>query len=80
LTVGRTIPEAFIFLYRLERACQVQLDAMSCGQPLVVPPEPVIERSAEQMKEFAEHVAETGKLEFDALLRLMDEKDPSFRE
>jgi hypothetical protein len=32
------------------------------------------------MKEFAEHVAETGKLEFDALLRLMDEKDPSFRE
>ncbi len=38
LTVGRTIPEAFIFLYRLERACQVQLDAMSCGRPLVVPP------------------------------------------
>jgi len=80
LTVGRTIPEAFIVMYRLERACQVQLDAMSCGRPLVVPPEPVIERSAEQMKEFAEHAAETGKLEFDALLRLMDEQDPSFRE
>ena len=80
LTVGRTIPEAFIILYRLESACQVQLDAMSCGRPLVVLPEPVIERSAEQMKEFAEHAADTGKLEFDALLRLMDENDPSFRE
>ena len=80
LTVGRTIPEAFLLLYRLERACQVQIDAMSCGRPLVVPPEPAIERSAEQLKEVAEHAAETGKLEFDALLRLMDKLDPSFRE
>ena len=31
LTVGRTVPEAFIWLYRLERACQVQLDAMAAG-------------------------------------------------
>ena len=80
LTVGRTIPEAFLYLYRLERACQVQLDAMACGGPLVTPPDAVIERSAEQMKEFAQQAAELGQLEFDALVRLMDKKDPSFRE
>jgi ribulose-5-phosphate 4-epimerase/fuculose-1-phosphate aldolase len=80
LTVGRTIPEAFLYLYRLERACQVQLDAMACGRPLVIPPEPVIERSAKQMQEFGKETAEMGQLEFDALVRLMDEKDPSFRE
>lgn len=80
LTVGRTIPEAFIYLYRLERACEVQVDAMACGQPLITPSEAVIERSRDQMVDFAEHVTQIGKLEFDALVRLMDEKDPSFRE
>ena len=80
LTVGPTIPTAFLYLYRLERACQVQLDAMACGQPLVIPATEAVERSTTQMQEFAEHAADLGKLEFDALVRLMDQKDPSFRE
>lgn len=79
LTVGRTIPEAFLNLYCLERACQVQLDAMATGQPLVIPADDVVERSARQMHEFAECAADTGQLEFDALVRLMDKKDDSFR-
>ena len=70
--MGRTIPEAFLYMYRLESACRVQLDAMACGQPLVTPPEPVIERSAEQMQEFAEHAADIGQLEFGALVRLIE--------
>ena len=79
LTVGRTVAEAFLYLYRLERACQVQVDAMSCGQALVVPPDPVLERSARQMDEFGQCASEVGQLEFDALVRLLDQKDPSFR-
>ena len=31
LTTGRTVPEAFIRLYRLERACQTQVDAGAAG-------------------------------------------------
>ena len=31
LTTGRTVPEAFIRLYRLERACQIQVDAGAAG-------------------------------------------------
>ncbi len=80
LTVGQTVAEAFLHMYRLESACQVQLDAMACGQPLVTPPEAVLERSARQMDEFAQCAAEIGQLEFDALVRLMDQKDPSFRQ
>ena len=80
LTVGQTVAEAFLYMYRLESACQVQLDAMACGQPLTVPAEPVLERSARQMDEFAKCAAEVGQLEFDALVRLMDQKDPSFRQ
>jgi ribulose-5-phosphate 4-epimerase/fuculose-1-phosphate aldolase len=80
LTVGQTISEAFLYLYRLESACQVQLDAMACGRELVVPTEAVVQRSGSQMREFAKHVSDIGQLEFDALVRLMDKKDPSFRE
>ena len=31
LTTGRTVPEAFLRLYRLERACQIQVDAARGG-------------------------------------------------
>ena len=31
LTTGRTVPEAFLRLYRLERACQIQVDAGAAG-------------------------------------------------
>ena len=31
LTTGRTVPEAFLRLYRLERACQIQIDAGGGG-------------------------------------------------
>ena len=79
LTVGQSVAEAFLHMYRLESACQVQLDAMACGRPLVTPPEAVVERSARQMYEFAQCAAEVGQLEFDALVRLMDQKDSSFR-
>ena len=80
ITVGRTVAEAFLYTYRLERACQVQLDAMACGTELVVPPESAVERSVEQMHEFAQCEADdVGQLEFEAYVRLMEEKDPSFR-
>jgi ribulose-5-phosphate 4-epimerase/fuculose-1-phosphate aldolase len=78
LSVGRTIAEAFLYLYRLESACRVQLDAMACGR-LQYPPQEAVERSARQMREFARCAADTGQLEFDALVRLVGEKDPSFR-
>ena len=79
LTVGETVAEAFLHMYRLERACQVQLDAMACGQPLVIPPDEALERSERQQHDFAQNAADWGQLEFDALVRLMDQKDFSFR-
>ncbi len=38
LTVERTVAAAFLYIYRLERACQVQVDAMAYRQNLVPPP------------------------------------------
>jgi len=37
LTVGETIAEAFFWMYRMEMACQYQVDILSCGQELQYP-------------------------------------------
>ena len=78
LTVGRTIPEAFIRLYRLERACQVQLDAMAAGRLHLIDPK-VVEHSAKETARFLEAEAAVGELEFRALMRRLDRIDPSYR-
>src|SRR4051794_136556 len=84
LTCGETVAQAFVRMYRLERACQVQLAAQATGSRLIIPPRDVCEVSAERSDEFL--ATEGGKgysrvanPEFDALMRLMDRKDPSYR-
>ena len=71
-------------MYRLERACQVQLAAQATNSPLVIPPSDVCRKSAERSDDFL--AAEAGRgysrianPEFAALMRLMDQKDPSYR-
>ena len=50
LTVGRTIKEAFISLYFLEKAAQAQLQAQSTGQPLIILPPAVCEKTVQQFQ------------------------------
>jgi ribulose-5-phosphate 4-epimerase/fuculose-1-phosphate aldolase len=80
LTVGRTVAEAFIRMWRLERACQVQIAAQAGGQ-LHVPSREVCEQSAAMGDEFLTDrgAQPLGQLEFDALVRLVERRDPSFR-
>ena len=51
LTVGRTVAEAFIRLYRLESACQVQLDAGAAGS-LRVLNQDLARKSGKDVKRF----------------------------
>jgi ribulose-5-phosphate 4-epimerase/fuculose-1-phosphate aldolase len=48
LVCGRSIPEAFVEVYSLERACQAQIAALAGGSKLVIPPVEVCERTASQ--------------------------------
>ena len=48
LTTGRTVKEAFISLYFLEKAAQAQLTAHATGQPLILPSAAVCEKTANQ--------------------------------
>jgi ribulose-5-phosphate 4-epimerase/fuculose-1-phosphate aldolase len=79
LVVGRTVPEAFLRLYRLERACQVQIDAAAAGT-LNVMPEALAAQSAADLDSFQDsHPDGEGAIEFDALMRKLDRIDGSYR-
>ncbi|OWT61799.1 class II aldolase/adducin family protein [Candidimonas nitroreducens] len=82
LTVGNTILEAFNTMFRLERACQMQIAAMSCGQKLSLPPDDVVQKTYEifHPKLQPSFRRKPGRLEWPALLRMLDRVDPSFRE
>jgi ribulose-5-phosphate 4-epimerase/fuculose-1-phosphate aldolase len=71
LTVGRTIPEAFIRFWRLNRACEIQLHAQAAR--LRLPPPEVCEASFQMGEEFLTDQAPLGQLEFDSILRKLDD-------
>lgn len=48
ITLGRSVAEAFILMFNLERACRVQLAIQSSGQAVNPVPEEVCERTARQ--------------------------------
>ena len=81
LTVGATVPEAFIRLHRLERACQVQVDAAAAGK-LRVLDDDVARKSGADMRAFSKSLADRSldAVAFAALMRKMDRVDSSYRE
>jgi len=81
LTVGATVPAAFIRLHRLERACQVQIDAAAAGKLRLIADD-VAAKSGDDLVAFSKSGSGggLGVLEFAALMRKMDRIDPSYRE
>jgi ribulose-5-phosphate 4-epimerase/fuculose-1-phosphate aldolase len=78
LTVGPSIPEAFNRMYGLERSCQAQLAAMACNTDINWLTSYYVDKSVAMYGPGA--VRPYGLLEWPALLRLLDRKDPSYRE
>ena len=78
LTVGRTVAEAFLGMFLLERACEIQILAQSGGGQLSPIPKEIIGRVAAQMD--AVTVGMGATLTWPGLLRKLNRLDPSFRE
>lgn len=76
LTVAPSIPECFNNIYRLERACELQVMALSCNTELQLPPNEVVQYSNSQMVPGSSRPR--GLLEWASLLRKLDRKDPSY--
>lgn len=81
LVTGRTVPECFLRLYRLERACQIQIDAGAAGTLKLIP-DAVAAASGQGIDSFSERETNQGigAVEFAALMRKLDRIDPGYRD
>jgi len=80
VVVGRTLPEAVMRYWALQRACEIQLAAAAMGTPVIVPPEVVAVHQRDIFQAQAGGAAEAGVHEFAALVRKIDRRDRSWRE
>jgi ribulose-5-phosphate 4-epimerase/fuculose-1-phosphate aldolase len=78
LTVGASIPDAFLFMYALETACQTQLAAQSGGTALTEVNPAIVAGIQAQVEMVTKGMG--GELAWPALLRKLDRRDPSYCE
>jgi ribulose-5-phosphate 4-epimerase/fuculose-1-phosphate aldolase len=76
LTCGKTIPDAFLGMYLLQRSCDIQIAAQHEGKLVHV--DPMINSQSEVNANAATR-GQNGMIAWPALLRKLDRKDPSFR-
>jgi len=86
LTTGRSVVEAFLRMYYLEKACEIQLAAQSAGQ-LVFPPPAVCAHTERQFNDPGRGVKQGEladpdalQLAWAALLRMLEKTAPGFRD
>ena len=81
LVVGRSVAEAFSLTYFLEMACKVQVDAMASGAELIMIDRDVAEHTAQSMTpKPGDRIGQQviGEMEWAAMRRLLDRRDPSY--
>ena len=78
LATGASIPEAFNNIWRLERACQLQVTTLSCNTELHLPSQSAVAATNKVFMPTGER--RRGLLEWPALLKRLDTIDPSFRD
>jgi ribulose-5-phosphate 4-epimerase/fuculose-1-phosphate aldolase len=80
--VGDTVAEAYDRLYYVERVAQVQLYAMSSGRQLKFLPQEVIDATVKAYRKSARQYGNKPACEwhFDALKRLLDRKEPDYKD
>ncbi|MFQ6573817.1 class II aldolase/adducin family protein [Pseudomonas sp. UM16] len=85
LTVGESVSQAFLRMYYLEKACEIQLAAQAAGE-IVLPPDAVCAHTERQFNEPARELKEGElsdpdgmQLAWAALLRLVQRVAPDYR-
>lgn len=80
LSAGRTVAEAFYFLYTLESACKVQVDVMASGAKTVTPHAAALASMADYARPPAEGPSDFATRSWDALIRMLDRQGSSYRQ
>ena len=76
LTVGRTIPDAFLHMYTFENTCRIQIDAQAGGELVHVNPA-ILQGLSTVMKTATAGMG--ASLAWPALLRKLDRMDSSYK-
>jgi ribulose-5-phosphate 4-epimerase/fuculose-1-phosphate aldolase len=79
LAWGETIPEAFVRLWTLQRACEIQMASESMRGEDIAIADHVSEQASRAALQFDPRFG-AGRDAFEALRRRIDAKDPSYRE
>ena len=77
LTVGETVPDAFLAMFLLERACKIQILAQAGGAKLVPVSDAILAHIPQQVAMVTRGGG--GRLAWPGLLRKLDRMDASYR-
>ena len=77
VVIGQTLAQAFALMWTLQRACEVQLASTSMGAVRSIP-EAVLQACVRDSLQFDPRYG-AGQDSFDAMQRLVDALDPSYR-
>lgn len=78
LTVADNLPDAFLNMFLLQRACEIQVMAQSGGGELMRIPQPILDGIQAQVKVVTKNLG--GALAWPGLLRKLDRLDSSYRD
>jgi ribulose-5-phosphate 4-epimerase/fuculose-1-phosphate aldolase len=77
LTCGRTVSEAFLFMYALQIACEIQVAAQAGGGKLTPVPQPIVDGIRAQADVVLRNIG--ADIAWPGVLRRLERLDPSFR-
>ena len=77
LTVGASVADAYLAMFVLQRACEIQVMAQSGGGALISIPQAILEGARAQSAQVTRGLG--GALAWPGILRKLDRLDPSYR-
>lgn len=78
LTCGTTVAEAFVTMHWLERACQAQVQAMACNTDLLLPDPKTVQLTHDRYRPGQRR--NITELEWPAMLRMLERRDPGYKD
>ncbi len=78
LTCAETVADAFLYMYILQKACEVQVRAQAGGGELIPIPQPIVDGIGQAAKIVLRQSG--GMIAWPAILRKLDRQDASWRD
>jgi ribulose-5-phosphate 4-epimerase/fuculose-1-phosphate aldolase len=76
VVMGKTVPETFFYHWLLNRACEIQIATAQAGTPIELPADVI----AVHQRDFTKNaISDIGRADFEAMVRLVDKIDTSWR-